>query len=142
MYQIVWTWQRTGGYEVSSRGDSRYSALYAYMPDGRTIEQWYQCDIKGYDIGGTDWAKGKGKEPLVKYLPGQLYQMYLALWRVWAMHNPGLLIELYEKTKQQRVLSDRFASNQLHSVNQARALAQIMNEWVLPAQEPKGQTND
>lgn len=58
------------------------------------------------------------------------------------MHNHQLLIELYEKTKHERILSDRFANpDQLHSVNQARALAQIMNEWVLPAQEPINETN-
>lgn len=36
-------WSRRGGYEVSSKGDRRFSALIALMPDGRTIEQWYQC---------------------------------------------------------------------------------------------------
>jgi hypothetical protein len=29
-------------YEVSSRGDKRFSALYAKLSDGRTIEQAYQ----------------------------------------------------------------------------------------------------
>ena len=48
----MFVWQRRGGYEVSSIGDKRFSAMYAVMPDGRTIEQWYQCDLKGYDIGG------------------------------------------------------------------------------------------
>lgn len=138
--QVVWTWQRLGGYEVSTKGDARFSALHAKMPDGRTIEQWYQCDVKAYDIGGTDWIKGKGKTPMLSYLPGHLYHQYLALWRIWAVHNPSLLVELYEKTKHERVLSDRFANDkQLHSVNQARALAQIMNEWVLPQMEPNNE---
>lgn len=35
------------GYEVSSSGDKRFSALFAKMADGRTIEEHYQCDIKG-----------------------------------------------------------------------------------------------
>lgn len=139
-FQVVWTWQRLGGYEVSTKGDARFSALHAKMPDGRTIEQWYQCDVKAYDIGGTDWVKGKGKPPMLPYLPGHLYHQYLALWRIWAVHNPSLLVELYEKTKHERVLSDRFANDkQLHSVNQARALAQIMNEWVLQQMEPNNE---
>ena len=46
----LFSWQRKEGYECSSKGDKRFSALFATMPDGRTIEQWYQCDIKGYDI--------------------------------------------------------------------------------------------
>lgn len=139
-FQVVWTWQRLGGYEVTTKGDARFSALHAKMPDGRTIEQWYQCDVKAYDIGGTDWVKGKGKPPMLPYLPGHLYHQYLALWRIWAVHNPSLLVELYEKTKHERVLSDRFANDkQLHSVNQARALAQIMNEWVLPQMEPNNE---
>ena len=40
-------WSRFGGYEVSSKGDVRFSALYARFPveyfNGRTIEQIYQC---------------------------------------------------------------------------------------------------
>lgn len=47
------TWARFGGYDCSTKGDRRFSALVAKMPDGRTIEQWYQCDVKAYDIGGT-----------------------------------------------------------------------------------------
>ena len=35
-------WSRKGGYECSSKGDKRFSALFAVMPDGRTIEQHYQ----------------------------------------------------------------------------------------------------
>ena len=33
------TYGRTGGYEVSTQGDKRFSALVARMPDGRTIEE-------------------------------------------------------------------------------------------------------
>ena len=58
------TWARHGGYEVSSRGDRRFSAFVARLPEGRTIEAVYQCDIKGYDPGGTNWRLGKGKPPL------------------------------------------------------------------------------
>ena len=54
------TWSRFGGYECSSKGDARFSAFRARMPDGRSIEEWYQCDVKGYDPGGTAWRSGKG----------------------------------------------------------------------------------
>lgn len=47
------TWARRGGYEVSSKGDKRFSSFCAIMPDGRSLECHYQCDIKGYDVGGT-----------------------------------------------------------------------------------------
>lgn len=32
---VNYTWQRYGGYEVSSRGDKRFSAFYARLADGR-----------------------------------------------------------------------------------------------------------
>lgn len=122
------SWQRKNGYECSTKGDARFSALNAMLPDGRSIEQWYQCDIKGYDIGGTDWKLGKGKPPLFEYPADHLWQMYLNLWRMWAIHNSHLLIELTElAAEKNNVLSDCFASS---PINQARALATILNEWL------------
>ena len=61
-----YSWKRFSkiGYEVSSSGDRRFSAMSAKMPDGRTIEMHYQCDIKGYDSKGYNWRLGKGKPPL------------------------------------------------------------------------------
>jgi hypothetical protein len=64
--EITWS-RKPPGYEVSSIGDRRFSALFALMPDGRTIEQWYQCDIKGYDIGGRNWKLGNGQPPLINF---------------------------------------------------------------------------
>lgn len=40
---MIFTHTRRGGYEVSTKGDKRFSALNAIMPDGRSIEQVYQC---------------------------------------------------------------------------------------------------
>ena len=120
-------WIRRGGYEVSSKGDKRFSALYAQMPDGRTIEQWYQCDIKGYDIGGRDWGLGKGKPSLIAYTGDLQYEMYLSLWRLWALHHIETMKELMlHATEHNHMLSDCFAGT---DINQARALAQILNEW-------------
>lgn len=122
------TWGRTGGIEVSTMGDKRFSALVATMPDGRTIEMWYQCDIKGYQRGGTDWRLGKGKPPLIRYKGDHLWQMYLNLWRIWTIHNIELMQELSKRIKENgNILSDRFAST---DINQARALATILNEWL------------
>lgn len=122
-----WARHYAGGYEVSSLGDKRFSALYAKMPDSRTIEQWYQCDVKGYDLGGTRWKFGKGKKPLFHYPGDTLWQMYLSLWRLWAIRNFGLMIELAQLVSvHENVLTDRFATT---NINQAHALSVILNEW-------------
>lgn len=117
------TWARFGGYEVSSKGDRRFSAFYARLGDGRTIEAHYQCDVKGYQPGGADWRLGKGKPPLRTGV--DLLAEYVALWREWAAMNPSLLEEL----RCYPVLSDRFATT---PVNQAHALALILNETATP----------
>lgn len=117
------TWARKGGYECSSKGDKRFSALFARMPDGRTIEQHYQCDVKGYQPGGTNWKLGKGKPPLDK--TKDMYAEYLELWKIWANNNEQLVLELAERAKASGyVLTDMFATS---PVNQARALAEILN---------------
>lgn len=119
--EVVWT--RWGGYECSSKGDQRFSALFARMPDGRTIEEHYQCDVKGYQPGGTNWRLGKGKPPLLEV---DLWEEYLALWRIWAIHNHALMCELVKQAKKHSyTLSDRFATTE---VNQAHALATVLNE--------------
>jgi hypothetical protein len=127
----MFTWQRqySNGYEVSSRGDKRFSALNARMPDGRTIEEWYQCDAKGYAPGRAAWKLGKGKPPLLNYPDDGLWQMYLSLWRFWSVQNSGLVLELHTTlaTQNKTVLTDCFATT---DINQARAIAQILNDWL------------
>lgn len=125
---VRWARHSNNGYEISSKGDKRFSALFATMPDGRTIEMWYQCDVKGWQPGGTSWTAGKGKPSLVNYPGDGLYEMYLSLWRFWAINHQDELIELDElASKHEDCLTDMFAST---PVNQARALAQILNEWI------------
>lgn len=94
------------------------------MSDGRTIEQAYQLDVKGYRCQGDDWRLGKGKPPLDTAI--DLYGEYKALWRVWVGENPRLFEELrgLAATKD-HVLSDMFGTG---SVTQARALAELLNE--------------
>lgn len=127
------TWKRRGGYECSTKGDSRFSALCAVMPDGRTVEQHYQCDVKGYQPGGLNWRLGKGKPPLNNKTI-DLWESYLNLWRVWGGINESLIDELIEKSKTGYggVLSDCFASS---AINQARALSIVCNERVLLLKE-------
>jgi len=121
---MEFTFARRGGYECSSKGDRRFSAFNAVMPDGRTIEEHYQCDVKGYDVGGQQWRLGKGKPPLDP--TRDMWTEYLALWRAWAKVNPDLIEELRGRAAAHNcILSDCFAST---PVNQARALAQILNE--------------
>jgi hypothetical protein len=114
------------GYECSTKGDKRFSAFTAIMEDGRTIEQHYQCDVKAYDPGGTDWRMGKGKPPLTPMGLEALYKRYLGLWKRWALDHPSLMEELRMKAiEHDYTLRDSFATTH---VNQARALAQILNE--------------
>ncbi len=133
-------WARTAenSYEVSSRGDKRFSAFKATFKEGtiidgidvggRTIEDVYQTIIK---------KSGKGQAPSKE---SRLYneslktreeredfsytEGYLPLWQEWVRQNPELIEELREKSRG-KVLTDQFASTR---VSQARALAQILNE--------------
>lgn len=114
---------RKGGYECSSRGDKRFSAMYAVMPDGRTIEQHYQCDVKGYDLGGTNIKLGKGKPPLNTSI--NTAKAYLTLWNIYLENNPKLVQELMYRAQQHNyILSDMFAST---GINQAAALACLLS---------------
>lgn len=118
------------GYEVSSAGDKRFSAFHALMPDGRSIEYWYQCDIKGYDPGGINWRLGKGQPSLIAYPKDEQYQLYKALWKLWAIRHPREMEQLNElATKAGNLLTDCFANS---PINQARALSEILNEWMQP----------
>lgn len=123
----MFSWKRRhkGGYEVSSKGDKMFSAFNAIMPDGRSIEQHYQCDVKGYDIAGKNWRLGKGKPPLRDC---NLLEEYINLWRIWSSNNLDLMRELYrEAVKHDCILTDCFATTE---VNQANALSQVLNELI------------
>ena len=128
------TWQRKSddGFEVSSRGgkeldgDNQFSALYAKLKDGRTIEEAYQLDVKGYRVHGNDWKLGKGKEPLIKMTMEEQYSKYKALWGKWCDENPQKL-EYLERRSKGKVLTDGFATSE---INQARVLAELINERI------------
>ena len=104
-----------------------FSALYATMTDGRTIEMWYQCDVKGYQPGGQNWRFGKGQPSLLNYPGDHQWQMYLSLWKFWTIHNSQKMVCLLKKLENHHdILTDGFATS---DINQARALATVLNEW-------------
>lgn len=127
MPEFTWARRHPNGYEVSSKGDKRFSAFTARLPDGRTIEEHYQCDIKGYDPGGTNWRLGKGKPPITPFVGEELFLAYKNLWRQWIGNNLPTVIMLCQCLIEtnKTVLTDCFAST---PINQARALAEILNE--------------
>lgn len=122
--QIKWSRYAPNSYEVSSQGDKRFSALLAKLNDGRTIEEAYQLDIKGYRSKGNDWRLGKGKPPIVSITKEEQWKQYKQLWKTYLNENPELEQDLLEKA-QNKTLTDKFAST---DISQARALAEILNE--------------
>ena len=117
---MVFSWERWGGYECSSRGDERFSAFFATLEDGNSIEWHYQVKVKGY----SSIRDGKGNPP--KDTTKDLAYEYKCLWERWASMNIDLMEELREEaSKHNGVLSDRFANT---DVNQAWALSEILNE--------------
>lgn len=111
-------------YEVSSAGDKRFSAMWARLSDGRTIEEAYQLDVKGYRELGDSWRLGKGKPPLLPLSQDELWESYKGLWLLWSCENPELVEELSQIAKG-KVLTDKFAKS---AVSQARAWAEILSE--------------
>ena len=122
--QYKWSRRAENNYEVSSKGDSRFSALIAKLKDGRTIEEAYQLDVKGYREQGNDWRLGKGKRPLRNITQEQSWNEYKALWQQFLDENPSLEQDLRDKSKG-KTLTDMFAST---SISQARALAELLSE--------------
>lgn len=122
MSTVKFKWVRKApvSYEVSSKGDKRFSAFYAIMPDGRSIEFHYQVLCKGYG----SISEGKGRPPLDPSIDA--WSMYLNLWRVWSQVNMSAMRDLYRQARAHNsTLSDMFATT---PINQAHALSVILNE--------------
>ena len=135
--EFTWADKADNSFEVSTKGDERFSALNAtFKPGtvidgvnvgGRTIEDVYQKVIKKSGKGQApakdsklynESLKTKEDREDFSYTEG-----YLPLWQEWARQNPELIEELREKAKG-KVLTDMFANTR---VSQARALADILN---------------
>lgn len=112
------------GFNVSTKGNTlgkQFSAFNAKLDDGRSIEEHYQVDVKGY----SSVKEGKGK-PSKNVPNNQLWDAYLNLWRNWASKHPKLMAQLRkEVAKHNNHLYDPFARTEN---NQARALATLLNE--------------
>lgn len=108
----LFKWGRfSDGYEVSGLGDVRFSPLYASLPSGKTIQEAYFDEIKARPIALSE---------------NELWNVYLNIWKIWANHNPRLIDELsYHAINNNYTLTDNFATS---NINQARALATILNE--------------
>lgn len=135
-----WARYSNDGYEVSTKGDSRFSALNAEFKQGTiidgvdvsgmTIEAVYQSVIKKSRKGQPPAKSSKLFKPELKTKQEQedfsYNEGYLPLWQEWAKQNPELIEELREKSKG-KVLTDRFANTR---VSQARALSDILQQTV------------
>lgn len=117
---------KSSKYEVSTRGDRRFSALCAKLSDGRTIEMHYQCDVKGFDIGGTNWRLGKGKAPKTPVSFDQTRSAYKAFWLEYLRINPELHQELAGIVASGAVLVDSFARR--GCLNQAEILTECLKD--------------
>lgn len=114
------------GYECSSQGDKRFSAFYARLPGGVSIENAYQLDVKGYRKYGNDFRLGKGRPPLDPKT--DTWAEYKKLWCIWAANHPAEMEQLRKIVSQFHggMLTDRYANT---PISQARALAEILNEY-------------
>lgn len=120
---MPWARYHPQGYECSSQGDKRFSALYAKLSDGRTLEEAYQLDVKGWRAVTSDWRDAKGNKPYNEKTRAELWEEYLELWEQWARENPELIEEL-ERITCRKVLTDKFATSE---INQAHALSVIVD---------------
>jgi len=132
----------TGTYEVSTKGDKRFSALTAVLSDGMTIEEKYMLEIKGYmdQVGEQDFTEAmklsppqrydtlvrpfKGKKAINGKGQEQVNMEYDLLWEQWASENPALIEELATLSKGKK-LTDMFARNP-NTPSQARSLEKIL----------------
>ena len=139
-------------FEVSSAAPKgtlgqNFSALFAKLSDGRSIEEAYQLDVKGhrqdlykwlaegnkiykykdkeYDMTNpkNHWIFGKGKPPIYELSKTESYIQYRNLWIQFAIKEPGLIRQLMVAANG-KTLTDKFSTG---DITQARALADIMN---------------
>ena len=132
-----------GGAEVTSKSGKilkKYSPLVAKLSDGRTIEEAYQLDVKGYRAEAErrlkakevqswkKWMVGVNKKTLKGQTRDQLFVEYITLYTQWARENPHHLEELRYRAHAEyfSTLTDQFASDPEFS--QAKALAILLND--------------
>jgi hypothetical protein len=120
----------------SRKTNEPLSALRMKFSDGRTVEEVYQLDVKGYrqaamsnsqwkDKPWMMWMEGKGKPPLKGQSPAELEAQYTDLWRHWFNQNPDQL-EVAARAIGNRPINDLFASP--GSVSQSKSIHEILVE--------------
>jgi hypothetical protein len=83
--------------ECHSKGDKRYSAFYARLQCGRTVEDLYQSAKRNLQHQSI----GKGQRPTFLVIGGKellcdsdlRHEFYLMLWYLYFVENPLLLVE-------------------------------------------------
>jgi len=113
-------------YECSSKGDKRFSAIYARLKkyNNRSIEEIYQMDFKGYRKVFKHWKFAKGKPPLGNISKEELFKKYVGLWEDYFKENTELL-EVIRNKAIGRTITDMFG---VTDINQARAICYILND--------------
>jgi hypothetical protein len=112
------------------------SALRMKLNDGRTIEEAYQLDVKGYREAAMSspqwrnqpwkrWMEGKGKPTLNGQTLEQLKTEYKNLWQSWFNENPDQL-NLAGKAIGNKPINDVYARP--GAVSQSEAIHEILVE--------------
>jgi hypothetical protein len=113
------------------------SALTMKLRDGRTIEEAYQLDIKGYRSAAEQnprwsgpnrykmWMQGKRQPTLNGQTREQLEAEYKELWRNWFAENPDQF-ELAKRAIGNMTINDTKASP--GSVSQSKVIRELLNE--------------
>lgn len=105
--------------ECSSKGDKRFSALYAKV-NGRSIEEQYQAaKVFEGNITRLHWRQAKGRKAINAE---ECAELYARLWKQYISEHPELLDVLRKASG----LSDMFARE--GRINQAQVLWEIRNE--------------
>lgn len=118
-------------YELSSDGDNRFSSRIAKFKDGRSVEEVFQLDIKGYGQIGKEWKNKRNQPSLIPYTEEELYNAYKMLWRKWAIENKSVFNEIVDKVKEGYVLSDKYAQTPNSSrMNRLQVLTELAQEEI------------
>lgn len=113
------------GYEVSSKGNKDFSAFFARLRNGKTIEEAYQLDIKGYRELGYTVRDAKGKPPRIPRSFTETDFLYTELWWKYLGQNPKKEQFLRQVIHSGRyeALTDMFANT---NISQAKSIAQCL----------------
>lgn len=125
---------RTGILYCDSKGDKRYSALYAKVTINGitdTIENFYQKCKR--DKNGKIPGKGKPVDHIIlngtKHPASKLSEYYEELWRLYFKENPDLL----EEASNYKEFKDRFKGKSINS--QENVISKLVEEYLNPIKE-------